>query len=90
MKYYISGNFKDINGIVENTGIKQGDLRANLTAELSKKVTLNLILSGSLKQNDMMTGGNTTGGVAGSLARTVLDTAPYIVPDDDPGALESK
>ena len=66
MKYYISGNFKDINGIVENTGIKQGDLRANLTAELSKKVTLNLILSGSLKQNDMMTGGNTTGGVAGS------------------------
>ena len=26
MKYYISGNFKDINGIVENTGIKQGDL----------------------------------------------------------------
>ena len=87
MKYYISGNFKDINGIVENTGIKQGDLRANLTAELSKKVTLNLILSGSLKQNDMMTGGNTTGGVAGSLARTVLDTAPYIVPDDDPGAL---
>ena len=23
MKYYISGNFKDINGIVENTGIKQ-------------------------------------------------------------------
>ena len=88
--YYISANFKDINGIVENTGIKQGDLRANLTAELSKKVTLNLILSGSLKQNDMMTGGNTTGGVAGSLARTVLDTAPYIVPDDDPGALESK
>ena len=47
-------------------------------------------MSGSLKQNDMMTGGNTTGGVAGSLARTVLDTAPYIVPDDDPGALESK
>ncbi len=49
-----------------------------------------MILSGSLKQNDMMTGGNTTGGVAGSLARTVLDTAPYIVPDDDPGDLKSK
>ena len=44
----------------------------------------------SVMQNDMMTGGNTTGGVAGSLARTVLDTAPYIVRDDDPGALESK
>lgn len=82
--YYISANFKDINGIVKNTGIKQGDLRANITANLSKAVKLNLIMSGSLKQNDMMTGGNTTGGVAGSLARTVLDTAPYLTPPDDP------
>ena len=32
----------------------------------------------------MMTGGNTTGGIAGSLARTVLDTAPYEIPADDP------
>ena len=90
MKYYVSANFKDINGIVKNTGIKQGDLRANLTANLSKSVTLNLILSGSLKQNDMMTGGNATGGVAGSLARTVLDTKPFEVPSDDPGDTEAK
>ena len=26
---------------------------------------------------------NTTGGIAGSLARTVLDTAPYEIPADD-------
>lgn len=84
MQYYISANFKDINGIVKNTGIRQGDLRANITAKLSKAVKLNLIMSGSLKQNDMMTGGNTTGGIAGSLARTVLDTAPYVTPSDDP------
>lgn len=84
MQYYVSANFKDINGIVKGTGIKQGDLRANLTANISKAVRLNLIMSGSLKQNDMMTGGNTTGGIAGSLARTVLDTAPYKIPADDP------
>ncbi len=78
MTYYVSGGFKDIKGIVSNTGIKQGDLRANLTAGgLSKSVTMALALNGSIKQNDMMTGGNTTGGIAGSLARTVLDTAPY-------------
>lgn len=90
MKYYVSASFKDINGIVKNTGIKQGDLRANLTANLSKTVILNLIISGALKQNDMMTGGNTTGGVAGSLARTVLDTKPFEVPGDDPGDMEAK
>ena len=69
---------------MSNTGIKQGDLRANLTANLSKSVTMALALNGSIKQNDMMTGGNTTGGIAGSLARTVLDTAPYEIPADDP------
>ena len=84
MTYYVSGGFKDIKGIVSNTGIKQGDLRANLTANLSKSVTMALALNGSIKQNDMMTGGNTTGGIAGSLARTVLDTAPYEIPADDP------
>lgn len=89
MTYYISANFKDINGIVQNTGIKQGDLRANITANLSKSVTLNLVMGGSLKQNDMMTGGNTTGGVAGSLARTVLDTAPYLTPSNDPALVNN-
>lgn len=28
--YYISANFKDINGTVKQTSLKQGDLRANL------------------------------------------------------------
>lgn len=84
VQYYISANFKDINGIVGGTGIKQGDLRLNLTAKLSKSVRMILNMSGSLQQNDMMTGGNTTGGIAGSLSRTVLDTGPYRIPADDP------
>lgn len=84
IQYYLSANFKDIKGIVENTGIKQGNLRLNLIAQLSKAVKLGVNLSGALQQNDMMTGGNTTGGIAGSLARTALDTAPYRIPEDDP------
>lgn len=84
VQYYASANFKDINGIVQNTGIKQGSLRLNLSAQLSKAVKLDLNLNGALQQNDMMTGGNTTGGVAGSLSRTALDTAPYRTPEDDP------
>ena len=38
--YYVSANFKDINGTVKQTGLKQGDLRANIGMELSKKSTL--------------------------------------------------
>ena len=82
--YYISASFKDINGIVKNSGMKQGDLRANLIANLSKRVTLTLAMNGSLTQNNMLSGGNTSQGVAGSFSRTVLDNAPYRIPDDDP------
>lgn len=51
--YYISANFKDINGTVKQTSLKQGDLRANLSAEISKAVKIDLSLSGALRQNDM-------------------------------------
>ncbi len=82
--YYISANFKDINGTVKQTSLKQGDLRANISAELSKAVKLNLSLSGSLRQNDMMAGGNTLGGSTGAISRTALDYAPFDRPDGDP------
>lgn len=82
--YYISANFKDINGTVKQTGLKQGDLRANLSSQLSKTVKMDLSLSGSLRQNDMMAGGNTLGGATGAISRTALDYAPFEKPDDDP------
>ena len=75
--YYISANFIDINGTVKQTGLKQGDLRANLSAQLSKSVDLDMALSGSLRQNNMMAGGNTLGGATGAISRTALDYAPF-------------
>ena len=71
--YYISANFKDINGTVKQTGLKQGDLRANIGMDLSKSVHLNMILSGSLRQNNMMAGGSTLGGSTTAVSRTALD-----------------
>lgn len=82
--YYISANFKDINGTVKQTGLQQGDLRANLSSQLSKTVKLDLTLSGSLRRNDMMAGGNTLGGATGAISRTALDYAPFEKPDNDP------
>ncbi|WP_303207074.1 SusC/RagA family TonB-linked outer membrane protein [Bacteroides oleiciplenus] len=82
--YYISANFKDINGTVKQTSLKQGDLRANLSAEISKAVKIDLSLSGALRQNDMMAGGNTLGGSTGAISRTALDYAPFEMPENDP------
>lgn len=84
VKYYISAGYKDINGLVKETGLRQGDLRANLTMDLSSTVTMNMSLSGSLKQNDMMSGGDTKGGATGSVTRTAIDSAPYVTPSDEP------
>ena len=82
--YYISANFKDIEGTVKQTGLKQGDLRVNLNTDLSKTVSLRMSLAGSLRQNDMMAGGNTLGGSTGAVSRTALDYAPFEMPEGDP------
>ena len=82
--YYISANFKDINGTVKQTGLKQGDLRAYIGMDLSKSVHLNMTLSGSLRQNNMMAGGSTLGGSTTAISRTALDYAPFEMPDGDP------
>ena len=82
--YYISAAFKNIEGLVSKTGLKQGDLRTNISTDLSKNVTLKLALNGSIKQNDMMSGGDTKGGATGSVTRTAIDSAPYLIPDDEP------
>lgn len=82
--YYISANFKDINGTVKQTSLRQGDLRANLTAKLARNVRLELLLNGSIRENDMMAGGNTLGGATGAVSRTALDYAPFEMPDGDP------
>lgn len=84
VRYFVSTSFKDINGIVKQTGLKQGDLRANLSMDLSSKVSVDLSLSGSLKQNDMMSGSNTNGGAQGSVSVTAITSQPFEYPDDDP------
>ena len=55
--YFTSASYKNIQGLVKGTGLKQGDLRVNLNADLSKAVKIALSLNGSIKENDMMSGG---------------------------------
>ena len=76
--YFTSASYKNIEGLVQGTGLRQGDLRVNLNADLSPTVKLAVSLNGSLKENDMMSGGNTTGGATGSVSNVALFSAPYL------------
>lgn len=82
--YFFSANFKDMNGTVKQTSLTQGDLRANVNADLTKRVKLAVQLSGSIRRNNMMAGGNSRGGATGAISRTALDYAPFERPDGDP------
>src|SRR5690606_26115746 len=84
VKYYIAGDYKDIKGIVRETGLKQGGLRLNLGGNLTQKLTFNTSISANLKTNNMMAGGNTKGGATGSITRSAIDSAPFEMPPDDP------
>lgn len=84
IKYYLSGDVKNIKGLVDQTGLKQGSMRLNLSGDLSNSLSFNASLSGALKKNNMMSGGNTRGGATGSITRTAIDSPPFDIPADDP------
>ncbi|WGQ10637.1 TonB-dependent receptor [Pedobacter gandavensis] len=84
IKYYLSADYKNINGLVKETDLQQGGLRLNLGGDISKSLTFNASMSGAIKKNNMMSGGNTKGGVTGSITRTAIDSAPFAIPSDDP------
>ncbi|MEO9144820.1 MAG: TonB-dependent receptor [Ginsengibacter sp.] len=82
--YFLSASYKNIQGIVKSTNMQIGDLRLNVNTELSKKLKLSVMLNGGIRGNNMMTGGDTRGGVSGSIISTAVYSAPFIYPQDDP------
>ena len=83
VKYNISAGFKDIEGIVKHTGFKHGDFRANINADLNDKLKVNLIASGYIRQNNMMSGGNPYGAASGGIISSALEYKPYDIPEND-------
>ncbi|WP_171037099.1 TonB-dependent receptor [Maribacter algarum] len=63
LRYFLSGNFRDEEGIVINTGYQQLSLRSNLEAQITDrfKVGLNLYASHGEIQNNFQTFGNGQG-----------------------------
>lgn len=90
IKYYLSADYKHINGMIDKTGLRQGSMRLNLSGDVVRNLTFNVSMSGALKENNMMSGGNTRGGATGSITRTAIDAAPYEIPADDPLLLSNE
>ena len=83
LRYNLSSSYKNVEGIVQGTGLRHGDFRLNLNGELTEKLTFGVQLSGFLRENDMMSGGNTVGRVSGALIPTALNSQPFLRPTDD-------
>ena len=63
INYFISGNYRDEEGVVINTGYEQLSLRSNIGTQIGERVNINLNLYGSRSetQNNFQTFGNGQG-----------------------------
>ena len=77
-KYYISGGFSDIKGIVDNSKIKKTDFRINFKSKLSERITLDSRLSLYYSQSSFAQGGNVAGGNS-SFINQVLTYKPLLL-----------
>jgi TonB-linked SusC/RagA family outer membrane protein len=82
-KYNFSTSLKNVEGIIKNTGLKHGDFRLNLNTNINDRLSIGFQLSGYLRKNNMMSGGNTVGRISGGLLSTAVSSAPYDRPTDD-------
>lgn len=82
-KYSFSTSYKDVEGIVKNTGLTHGDFRLNLNTAITDRLSMGFQFSGFLRKNNMTSGGNSVGRISGALLSTAINTAPYFRPTDD-------
>lgn len=74
LRYYLSGNYQDQQGIVINSGYKKYAFRGNIDAKVSDRIRVGFRLSPSYTVNRIAT----TGGISdyGAVGTTVLSTPP--------------
>lgn len=77
-KYYFAGGYLNSVGIVENTGVKQGDLKLNLTQDISPKVKLNFTLSATLLRNEATQGTDAANSQNSSMIIRMLTARPIL------------
>ncbi|MBB6462377.1 SusC/RagA family TonB-linked outer membrane protein [Flammeovirga kamogawensis] len=81
-KYYISGGFNDLNGIVQNSNMKTGDMRINLQSNISDKLKVDTRMSMYYSQGQFAQSGS-KGGSSRSFTKSVINFQPLVIPDAD-------
>lgn len=81
MSYYVSGNYFDHQGIVENSGLTRYAGRINLTSKITSKLEVGTILSMSQTVDNQVHFGSTGGG--GGLATGLFDNTILWAPTVD-------
>ncbi|WP_199880278.1 SusC/RagA family TonB-linked outer membrane protein [Flammeovirga pacifica] len=81
-KYYISGSFNDLNGIVQNSNMKTGDLRMNFQTNVTDKLKLDTRMSMFYSSGQFAQGGS-KGGSSRSFTKSVVNFQPIYGQEDD-------
>lgn len=87
-KYYVAGGMLDATGVIKNSGVSQGDLKLNLSQQLSPKLTTNVRLSGAFTKNNATNGTERLGVGNNSVINQMVTSAPILnslpeITDDD-------
>ncbi|MES2428097.1 MAG: SusC/RagA family TonB-linked outer membrane protein, partial [Bacteroidota bacterium] len=79
--YYLSGGYKNIQGIAVGAGLRLGTFRGSLISKLTDRLDLNLVVGGSMGRNTMQQGGDVLRGTGnGNITRDALSSQPFILP----------
>lgn len=81
--YYVGTGFINSEGVIENTGSKQGDLRLTLKQRLTRKLDLNFTLSSVYQVNNMTTGTEPLGQATSSMIQQLVLAQPFVRPLTD-------
>ncbi len=80
--YYFSAGYNNISGIVETTNIKQGDLRLNLSTDLTSKLKFENRALLMYQQGSFANGGSRSGGTR-SFTKQILSYRPIVDYSDE-------
>ena len=75
--YYISGNYFDQEGIIENSGYKRYSIRTNVESEIGSRIKVGINFTGSRSINNQMLTAEGNGGAYGAV-RSALYFHPYL------------
>ncbi|BCI63936.1 SusC/RagA family TonB-linked outer membrane protein [Coprobacter secundus] len=76
-KYYVSGGYNDLQGVIRSTGSKAMDIRINFDQEVSSRLRIGTRTSFMHSKLNMTSGSNASAFASSGLLRQILTFRPY-------------